>query len=228
MRRSSPHILTSPLAACLSECGPINAFLLLLTHIELRERGIYASIRALIKNKTPVDSSDGTNSSWSSGVTTFLHHSIKKHSQEVFESRIRQSTRSRLEDEVTTNVFNSNSLQAFRKPMSPSSSMATIPEEDEKIRQKSPCSTALRKSPEITIDKNSTSETSDLDEELVIPPPPQFCQGFICAKKKQKGPFLETDEELYSRPPHRSDSLPHGINTVSHQITIKETNHTMR
>ncbi|XP_029984715.1 brain-enriched guanylate kinase-associated protein [Sphaeramia orbicularis] len=256
--------------------------------------------------------STGTSSlhSWSSGVTCLLHNSIKKQSQEVFESRLKEERRGRnypqaeqgggrnhnkvhawperggvhqgrgctqtnasskslklqwlLEerveaklkfsqflDEVTSNVLDPNSLQAFGKPVSPSSSTSTTTElvqlydtiqsvtqqsprlprsmakqqssvPEQKIQEEpSPPDPSQKKYLETDIDtvrrddephdpevKAEAPTLLEIDEKTVIPPPPQFCQGF-----NMNSPFLEFHHD-FPRYPYRSVSLPRGINMV--------------
>lgn len=57
--------------------------------------------------------------------------------------------------------------------------------------------------------KAETPPLPEIDEKNVIPPPPQFCEGF-----EIKSPFLEFHGD-FPRYPHRSASLPRGINMVS-------------
>ncbi|KAG7239716.1 hypothetical protein INR49_028652 [Caranx melampygus] len=269
-------------------------------------------------------SSEGTGSlySWSSGVTCLLHSSIKKQSQEAFQTRLREERRwgelaacpsrwthgrgrpqaeqgggnnhnkrqawperdglgkgrgsaqihtsarsvklqllleekietklkfSQFLDEVTSNVIDPNSLQAFGRPVSPSSSSTTNPdltqEQIQVVSQRSPrlpCSMAQQqgsllkpKKPqeeqnphdltqktylETDIDavrahneqqhqeiKADATPQLDLDGKNVIPPPPQFCQGF-----EMKSPCPEFYHD-FPRYPYRSASLPRGINMV--------------
>lgn len=269
-------------------------------------------------------SSEGTGSlnSWSSGVTCLLHSSIRKQSQEAFQTRRREERRwpacpsrwshgrahpqagqgggsnhnklhtwpekvgecqgrgsaqthtstesiklqwlleekieakvkfSQFLDEVTSNVLDPNSLQAFGKPVSPSSfitptlaqpedqiqvvtqwsprllcSMAQQqgllleqktreeqPPTDPKLTQKAYLETdidAVRRDDEPE-DQEIKAETPppplEVNETNVIPPPPQFCQGF---EMKSPSPEFHCD---FPRYPHRSASLPRGINMVS-------------
>jgi len=253
-------------------------------------------------------SSEGTGSlhSWNSGVTCLLHSSIKKQSQEAFQTRLREergwgklaacnsrSPRCRTHpqaewgggshykelqqrrgsgqisiksvklqwvleerikaklkfsqflDEVTSNVLDPNSLQAFGKTVSPSGSVTTNPDQPEDqiqvVRLRLPCSITKQHSllPEPKTPEEETSPDlprktyleTDIDsirwndelldlaikaetplqleivEKHVIPPPPQFCQGY-------KIPFPEFCCD-FPRYPHRSASLPRGINMVS-------------
>ncbi|XP_044024256.1 brain-enriched guanylate kinase-associated protein isoform X1 [Siniperca chuatsi] len=253
-------------------------------------------------------SSEGTGSlySWSSGVTCLLHSSIKKQSQEAFQTRLREertcgklagcpsrgphcrahlqaemgggSNHNKLHawperrgpklqwlleekvkakvkfsqflDEVTSNVLDPNSLQAFGKPVSPLSFINTTPAQPEDniqegthagprlprsmaqsqgslLEQKKTQEEQTALDPtqktylETDIDtvrrdddpqdleiKVETSPHLEIDEKNVIPPPPQFCQGF-----EIKSPFLEFHCD-FPRYPYRSASLPRGINMV--------------
>lgn len=164
-------------------------------------------------------------------------------SVKLLEERIEAKVKfSQFLDEVTTNVLDSNSLQAFGKLLSPSSSTTTLQEEKMEVltqkRPKLPCSEAKQQStllkPKIQKDlalsyeetdidtvrkdgkmqdqeaKVETPVQSDIDKRHVIPPPPQFCQGFA-----MKSPLLEFHQDLFPRSPYRSASLPRGINMVS-------------
>lgn len=255
-------------------------------------------------------SSDGTDSlhSWNSGVTCILHKSIKKQSQEAFQTRLRgdrewekleavPSSRphgrghpqaeqggdshsrnlhqgrgsvlshtssksgkpqcvlkekieaklkfSQFLDEVTSNVLDPNSLQAFGKPASPSGFINTNANQPQAeihvVSPRLPCSMAQQQGPlaeqktpeertspdlvekkylETDIDTvRKGDELHDLeikadtpeqiDEKYVIPPPPEFSQGF-----KMKSHFPEFHYD-FPRYPYRSISLPRGINMVS-------------
>lgn len=257
-------------------------------------------------------SSEGSGSlySWSSGVTCVINSSIKKQSQEAFQSRLREEKRrgrlagwpsrgprrgihpqdeqggdrdtlhswpegggldqgrgfaqtstnsvklqwlleekveaklkfSQFLDEVTSNVLDPNSLQAFGKPVSPSSVTAAQPEEEnQELRQRSPRLARSMARQQGSLSKETTQEEQspfdpaqktyletdidavrredevneetppqlDIDDETVIPPPPQFCQGF-----EMKSPFPEFHCD-FPRYPSRSSSLPRGINMVS-------------
>lgn len=235
--------------------------------------------------------SSSSENSWSSGATSVLRSSIKKHSQEAFRSRLgaarcrksagrpsvgpqveqgggasqslahawpegaglsdgRSSAHScsgsssgvklqQLEDkveaklrfskfldEVTSNVFDTNSLQAFGKA-------APRPGEGEEAEW-SPrplCSMALRQAslPELKTTKEEqgplrpkTYLETDIDTVRedgeprqqgdgrdIIPPPPQFCQGF---EMTGRSPDLHCH---FPRFPYKSVSLPRGINMVS-------------
>lgn len=148
-------------------------------------------------------------------------------------------------DEVTSNVFDPNSLQALRKLASPSTttkeeglgevtrrtsqplcSMAqkqgSTPgqETTTSAREKQPQGTYLETDIDaIGVDERRfTQERKEgtsppwqevFDEVLVIPPPPQFCQGF-----EMKTLFPKLHCRL-PRHPYRSVSLPRGINMVS-------------
>ncbi|KAM7367716.1 hypothetical protein PAMP_013996 [Pampus punctatissimus] len=266
------------------------------------------------------NSSEGTGSlnSWSSGVTCLLHSSIRKQSQEAFQTRQRRERRwpacpargthvrahpqtgqgggrnhnklhtwpdrggdcqrrgsaqtrastksvnlqwlleqkieakvkfSQFLDEVTSNVLDPNSLQAFGKPVSPSSfTTASLAQPEHQIQvvtqwsPRLPCSMAQQQGPllgqqtqeeqpltdltqktyletdintvrrddkpEVLEIKAGTPPPLEIDETKVIPPPPQFCQGF-----KMKSPSLEFQGD-FPRYPHRSASLPRDINMV--------------
>lgn len=270
-------------------------------------------------------SSEGTDSlySWSSGATCVLHSSIKKQSQEAFQTRLREDRRwgklsgcpsraphggadpqveqgggsnhntfhawpekgglgqgrgsaqthgstksvklqwlleekveaklkfSQFLDEVTSNVLDPSSLQAFGTLVSPSNFTTSTPaqpeDKTEEAKQWSlrlPCSMAQQlgsvleqkttqdeQTPldppqktylETDIDtvrrdgdsqdlgmKTETLPPPEIDEKNVIPPPPQFCQGF-----EMKSPFPEFHCD-FPRYPYRSASLPRGINMVS-------------
>lgn len=270
-------------------------------------------------------SSEATGSlySWSSGVTCLLHSSIKKQSQEAFQTRLREERRwgklagcpskgprggahpqveqgggsddnklhawpewgglcqgrgsaqthvsaksvklqllleekveaklkfSQFLDEVASNVLDPNSLQAFGKPVSPSSSSTTtLVQPEDKIQEVTQWSPRLPRSmaqqqgsllkqkktqEELTpplapaqktyletdidavrrddelhdLEKVETPPQLEIDEKNVIPPPPQFCQGF-----EMKSPFPEFHRD-FPRYPYRSASLPRGINMVS-------------
>lgn len=142
-------------------------------------------------------------------------------------------------DEVTSNVLDPNSLQAFRRPVPSSSSTTINPAQPEVVPQWSPRppgsaaqqQDALpeQKKPE-EMQRKTYLETDiasvgrdgkprdldinggtppqlEIDEKKVIPPPPQFCEGF-----EMTSPFLEF---VFPRYPYRSVSLPRGINMVS-------------
>lgn len=154
-------------------------------------------------------------------------------------------------DEVTSSVLDPNSLQAFGKPISPSSFSTTTPTQPEdktqEVREWSPrllCSMAQQHGS--VIEQKTVKEEQlpfgpaqkiyletdidtvrqddaphdleveavilpqlEIDEEQVIPPPPQFSQGF-----EMRSPFPEFHFHL-PRYPHKSVSLPRGINMVS-------------
>lgn len=155
-------------------------------------------------------------------------------------------------DEVTSNVFDPNSLQALGRPASPSTT--TEEEGDWEVTRQRPrplCSMAQKQgsaSRQETTTTSTTGTTSTreeqpqgtyletdidavvgddrrrdqerkvgtlpphrevVDSELVIPPPPQFCQGF-----EMRTLFPEFHCRL-PRHPYRSVSLPRGINMVS-------------
>lgn len=245
-------------------------------------------------------SSDGTCSlhSWSSGVTGLLNSSIKKQSQDAFQTRLRQFGKlagcpsrgprgragqgggnnklhawpergglcqrrgsaqnhklqclleekieakvkfSQFLDEVTSNVLDQNSLQAFGKPVSPTSNFTTTPsqpedqiqvatqrsprllrsmaQEQKKTREEQTALDPARKTYlETDIDAARRDDEHqeikaepqlETDKETVIPPPPEFCEGF-----EMKSPFPEFDGD-FPRYPYRSASLPRGVNMVS-------------
>ncbi|MEQ2183856.1 hypothetical protein GOODEAATRI_002219 [Goodea atripinnis] len=60
--------------------------------------------------------------------------------------------------------------------------------------------------------KAESSPQLEIDDETLIPPPPEFCQGF-----KLRIPVLELCHDI-PRYPYRSVSLPRGINMVSDEI----------
>lgn len=148
-------------------------------------------------------------------------------------------------DEVTSNVFDPNSLQALRTPASPSTTT-----EEERFAEvarrtpRPPCSMAQKQDSAPGQETTTSSREEQLqgtyletdidaiggddrlgtqyrkegtpsprqevvDDVLVIPPPPQFCQGF-----EMKTLFPEFYCRL-PRHPYRSVSLPRGINMVS-------------
>ncbi|KAG8011424.1 Brain-enriched guanylate kinase-associated protein [Nibea albiflora] len=151
---------------------------------------------------------------------------------------------SRFLDEVASNVLDPKSLQAFGKPVSPSSfNTTTQTQSEDKIQEAThwsprlPCSMAQQQGSvhkqnttrddldpaqktyqETNIDaarrdeeaqiKVETAPQLETDEENVIPPPPQFCQGF-----EMKSPFPEFQRD-FPRYPHKSASLPRGMNMV--------------
>lgn len=263
-------------------------------------------------------SRSSSENSWSSGITSVLHSSIKRQSQEAFQSRLRAGRCwekaaypsvgphveanpeverrgvtsksplhtwtervglsngrysaqtgscssggqlpwlleekvtaklrfSRFLDEVTSNVFDSNSLQAFRKLGS--RCRTNCPEEEvEELTEWSPQFSSMAKQeaclPEQKMPKEEhaflqpqqktyletdidtvrtvgklhnpdvTAETSrqqETDGGHIIPPPPQFCQGF-----QMKSPFPEFHCH-FPRHPYKSVSLPRGINMVSNE-----------
>lgn len=268
--------------------------------------------------------SSSSENSWSSGATSVLHSSIKKQSQETFQSRLRvgrcwekagcpsvgphvganpqveqrggtsknplhtwtervglsngrysaqtgscssgvqlqwlleekvkaKLRFSRFLDEVTSNVFDTNSLQAFRKPISRCRLIAegtNWPEE--KVEERTEWSHGVLSSmamqeaslPEQKMPKEEHTflqpqhktyletdiDTVRIDGKLhnpdvraesprqqetdgrrIIPPPPQFCQGF-----QMKSPVLEFHGH-FPRYPYKSVSLPRGINMVSNE-----------
>lgn len=144
---------------------------------------------------------------------------------------------SRFLDEVASNVLDPKSLQAFGKLISPSSfTTTTQTQSEDKIQEAThwsprlPCSMAQQQGS--VLEQNTTQEDQippdpaqktyletnidtarrdeeEADEENVIPPPPQFCQGF-----EMKRPFPEFQCD-FPRYPHKSASLPRGMNMVS-------------
>lgn len=263
-------------------------------------------------------------SSWSSGATSVLHSSIKKQSQQAFQSRIRacrswekaghpsvgprveanpqveqrggtsksplhtwtervglsnrrysaqtgscssgvqlqwlleEKVKAKLRfskflDEVTSNVFDTNSLQAFKKPVSRCrfiaegtnrpeekvkeltewspgvlSSMAmqeaSLPEQKMPKEEHTFLQTEQKTYLETDIDTVRTDGKlhnpdgraeiplqQETDGRHIIPPPPQFCQGF-----QMKSPSPEFHCH-FPRYPYKSASLPRGINMVSNE-----------
>lgn len=174
--------------------------------------------------------------------------------QRLLEEKIEAKLRfSKFVDEVTSNLFDTNSLQAFRKPVSRCRFIAkgaTRPEEKiEELTEWGPgvlSSVAMQEacSPEEKMPKEEhtfphpqqkTYLETDIDmvrtagklhnpavraETLgqqetdgghIIPPPPQFCQGF-----QMNSPFPEFHCH-FPRYPYKSVSLPRGINMVSNE-----------
>lgn len=170
--------------------------------------------------------------------------------EEKLDARLRFS---KFLDEVTSNVFDTNSLQALGKAVS---QCRFIPGGTKRPGKKvgeltewSPgllCSMALQLTslPELDMTKEEQShllppqktylETDidtvrtdasppdldgkaeaprqqETDERHIIPPPPQFCQGF-----QMKSPFPEFHCH-FPRYPYKSVSLPRGINMVSNE-----------
>ena len=155
-------------------------------------------------------------------------------------------------NEVTSNVFDHSSLQAFGRPFSPSSSTNTtstdqpeekiqvvtqwhpgpprsmaqrqggLPEQKKPQEQLTPPDLTQKCYLETDIDAvrgddaqqdleiiAETRPQLEIDGKNVIPPPPQFCQGFE---------MTSLFPEFYCnfpRHPYRSASLPRGINMVS-------------
>lgn len=255
-------------------------------------------------------SSEGNSSlcSWSSGVTCVINSSIKKQSQEAFQSRLREEKRrgrlagwpsrgprrgvhpgdeqggdrntlhawpegggpdqgrgfaqtstnsvklqwlleekveaklkfSQFLDEVTSNVLDPNSLQAFGKPVSPSSPTTAQPEEkNQELRQRSPRLPRSMAQQQGSLSKLTTQEEqspADLaqktyletdidavrkeDEVKQETPPPLDDETVIppppqfCQGFEMKSPFPEFHCD-FPRYPSRSSSLPRGINMVS-------------
>ena len=159
----------------------------------------------------------------------------------LLEERIKAKLKfSQFLDEVTSNVLDPNSLEAFGKPVSLSGftiknqiqvvnplpcSMAQqqdalpapqTPEEEtyHEIPQKTYLETDIDCiwmdfEPQDLEVKAETQAQLEIDEKGLIPPPPQFCQGF-----KMKSPFPECCRD-FPRYPYRSASVPRGINMVS-------------
>ncbi|KAG7508938.1 hypothetical protein JOB18_029420 [Solea senegalensis] len=162
-----------------------------------------------------------------------------------FEGKIEAKLKfSQFLDEVTSNVLEPNCLRAFGRPVSPSSSSTTNPNQPEGtiqvVTQWSPRLTnpmaqnkpqEERTPPELTqktyletdIDTVRTNDEQqrdqetradtrprlEVDEKSVIPPPPQFCQGFDV-----RSSFTESYRD-FSRQPYSSASLPRGVTMVS-------------
>lgn len=170
--------------------------------------------------------------------------------EEKLDARLRFS---KFLDEVTSNVFDTNSLQALGKAVS---QCRFIPGGTKRPGKKvgeltewSPgllCSMALQPTPlpelemtkeeqthllppqktylETDIDtvrtdaklpdldgKAEAPHQQETDERHIIPPPPQFCQGF-----QMKSPFPEFHCH-FPRYPYKSVSLPRGIDMVSNE-----------
>lgn len=172
--------------------------------------------------------------------------------QWLLEEKLDARTRfSKFLDEVTSNVFDTNSLQALGKAVSqcrfiPGGTKRPGKKVGE-LREWSPgllCSMALQTAslPELEMTKEEQAhllpppktylETDidtvrtdaglldgeaeaprqqETDERHIIPPPPQFCQGF-----QMKSPFPEFHCH-FPRYPNKSVSLPRGINMVSNE-----------
>lgn len=170
--------------------------------------------------------------------------------EEKVEAKLRFS---KFLDEVTSNVFDTNSLQAFRKPASRCRFVAEGTnrpgEKAEELTERSPgvltsmamqeASLPEQKMPkeeptflqpqqktylETDIDTVRTDGTppdpdvraesilqQETDAGHIIPPPPQFCQGF-----QMKSPFPDYHCH-FPRYPFKSVSLPRGINMVSNE-----------
>lgn len=170
--------------------------------------------------------------------------------QRLLEEKVEAKLRfSRFLDEVTSNVFDPNSLQAFRKPVSRGrfisegtnqpegkveeltewsprmlSSMAAqeaslpepkMPKEEQTFLQ--PQQKTYLETDIDTVRGDSKLPNPDVEAETlgqqetreIIPPPPQFGQGF-----QTKSPFPEFHCH-FPRYPYKSVSLPRGINMVS-------------
>ncbi|MEQ2303613.1 hypothetical protein AMECASPLE_018747 [Ameca splendens] len=139
--------------------------------------------------------------------------------QTVLEERIKAKQKfSQFLDEVTSNVLNRGSLQAFGKPVPPSGLISTIPNLPEDLKQvKMYLETdidSIRRDddPQNPEMKAESSPQLEIDDKTLIPPPPEFCQGF-----KLRIPVLELCHD-FPRYPYRSVSLPRGINMVSDEI----------
>lgn len=170
--------------------------------------------------------------------------------EEKVEAKLRFS---RFLDEVTSNVFDSNSLQAFRKPASrcrfisegenrpegkgeeltewsPGVLSSMAAQEASSPEQKMPREEHTFLQPEQKAYLETDIDTVRTDGKLpdpdvggetlgqqetdgrhIIPPPPQFCQGF-----QMKNPFPEHHCH-FPRYPYKSVSLPRGINMVSNE-----------
>lgn len=175
------------------------------------------------------------------------HNSCKKLQWMLEEKSEAKVKFSQFLDEVTSNVFDPNSLQAFGRPVSPSGSASTNPDQPEdqvqvvsprlphSMAQQHPGTLFDPKAPdpsdvaqktylETNIDtvrnndepqgpeinaRHETPPQLEIDDENVIPPPPEFCQGF---EMKPRFPEFCGD---FPRYPNRSVSLPRGINMVS-------------
>uniref|UniRef100_A0A8C7X9M7 5'-nucleotidase, cytosolic IB b n=1 Tax=Oryzias sinensis TaxID=183150 RepID=A0A8C7X9M7_9TELE len=163
--------------------------------------------------------------------------------KELLEERFRAKLKfSQFLDEVTSNVLDPNCLQAFGKLQSPSGVFITnsdqLEEEVEswRLHDSMALQQNLLSELEVPEAKNATDwqqkkyletdidavswdagpqdvkikqEQLEIDETSVIPPPLQFSQGF---KRKIPSPDFCCD---IPRAPHRSASLPRGINMVS-------------
>lgn len=170
--------------------------------------------------------------------------------QRLLEEKVAAKLRfSKFLDEVTSNVFDTNSLQAFGNVVS---QCRFIPGGTEKVRElteRTPgllCSMALQPAclPELemtieeqtlllppqktyletdidTVRTDARLPVPDVEAEAprqqgnngshIIPPPPQFSQGF-----QMKSPFPEFHCH-FPRYPYKSVSLPRGINMVSNK-----------
>lgn len=194
----------------------------------------------------------GLSNGRSSALTCSSGHGVKLQWQleEKVEAKLRFS---KFLDEVTSNVFNTNSLQAFGKAVlncrSIKGDTSRLKERVKELKEQNPrlhCSMALQQvylpelkmtqeeqtllhSPQKTyletdIDNvRADGKLHDLDVQAgpqcqqetdgryIIPPPPQFCQGF-----QMKTPFPEFHCH-FPRYPYKSVSLPRGINMVSNE-----------
>lgn len=162
--------------------------------------------------------------------------------QRALEEKVQAKLRfSKFLDEVTSNVLDTNSLQAFGKPESrrrfvaegtnrvaelaesgpgvlSSTAMqeASLPEQEMPKEERSVLQPRRKSYLETDIDTVRTDgklHKPDVRAEThgthIIPPPPQFCQGF-----QTKSPFPEFHCHV-PRYPYKSVSLPRGINMVS-------------
>lgn len=164
--------------------------------------------------------------------------------QRLLDDKVQAKLRfSKFLDEVTSNVLDPNSLQAFGRPASPTQtedsagevtrwsptppcSMAqtqgSVLEQKTTDQEQAPLDPPQETYLETDIDavrgddsphdqgsRRETPPQQEIDEDLVIPPPPQFRQGF-----EMRTLFPEFHCHL-PRYPYRSASLPRGINMVS-------------
>lgn len=193
---------------------------------------------------------DGLGKGRGSTQTHTSNKSVKL--QWLLEEKVKAKLKfSKFLDEVTSNVLHPDSLQAFGKPVCPSSFITTTPTQPEdktqEVTQWSPgllCSMAQQQGflleqkttkeertpldpaqktyletdidtvrrddkPYDLVIKVETPPQLEIDEKHVIPPPPQFSQGF-----EMRSPFPEFHCH-FPRYPYKSVSLPRGINMVS-------------
>lgn len=164
--------------------------------------------------------------------------------QRLLDDKIQAKLRfSKFLDEVTSNVLDPNSLQAFGRAASPTQtednagevtrwsptplcSMAqkqgSVLEQKTTDQEQAPLDPPQETYLETDIDavrgddsphdqesKRERPSQQEIDEDLVIPPPPQFCQGF------EMGTLFPEFHCHLPRHPYRSASLPRGINMVS-------------